>query len=214
MNHVNRIHGDSKVDGSGEKVVEMTDCTKCDRQVKTSKLLLHYKRSHGCLPPGHEPGSFMCDQCPNVYISQLSLKMHLKTAHSGKIYKTTTKKHRKCPHCVKTFTTLTSYKEHLKVKHENSATFNCPECPRSFGTSKKLNNHKKLVHMRVKCEVCGQEICNSFMLRRHKASAHGIVPKDVYQCKLCPMFFSLELSLDKHIESKHGIIKPEFRGTL
>ena len=64
MNHVNRIHGDSKVDGSGEKVVEMTDCTKCDRQVKTSKLLLHYKRSHGCLPPGHEPGSFMCDQCP------------------------------------------------------------------------------------------------------------------------------------------------------
>ena len=64
MNHVNRIHGDSKVDGSGEKVVEMTDCTKCDRQVKTSKLLLHYKRSHSCLPPGHEPGSFMCDQCP------------------------------------------------------------------------------------------------------------------------------------------------------
>ena len=64
MNHVNRIHGDSKVDGSGKKVVEMTDCTKCDRQVKTSKLLLHYKRSHGCLPPGHEPGSFMCDQCP------------------------------------------------------------------------------------------------------------------------------------------------------
>ena len=64
LNHVNRIHGDSKVDGSGEKVVEMTDCTKCDRQVKTSKLLLHYKRSHGCLPPGHEPGSFMCDQCP------------------------------------------------------------------------------------------------------------------------------------------------------
>ena len=42
----------------------MTDCTKCDRKVKSSKLLLHYKRSHGCLPPGHEPGSFMCDQCP------------------------------------------------------------------------------------------------------------------------------------------------------
>jgi uncharacterized Zn-finger protein len=119
-----------------------------------------------------------------------------------------------CVYCGKNFSQQGNFEEHVKVKHENSATFNCPECPRSFGTSKKLNNHKKLVHMRVKCEVCGQEICNSFMLRRHKASAHGIVPKDVYQCKLCPMFFSLELSLDKHIESKHGIIKPEFRGTL
>ena len=119
-----------------------------------------------------------------------------------------------CVYCGKNFSQQGNFEEHVKVKHENSATFNCPECPRSFGTSKKLNNHKKLVHMRVKCEVCGQEICNSFMLRRHKASAHGIVPKDVYQCKLCPMFFSLELSLDKHIESKHGIIKPEFRATL
>ena len=75
LNHVNRIHGDSKVDGSGEKVVEMTDCTKCDRQVKTSKLLLHYKRSHGCLPPGHEPGRFMCDQCPAELQSQVIYRL-------------------------------------------------------------------------------------------------------------------------------------------
>ena len=52
----------------------MTDCTKCDRKVKSSKLLLHYKRSHGCLPPGHEPGSFMCDQCPAELQSRVCFK--------------------------------------------------------------------------------------------------------------------------------------------
>ena len=62
MNHINRVHHTRN--GTGAKVIEMIDCTKCDRKVKSSKLLLHYKRSHGCLPPGHEPGSFMCDQCP------------------------------------------------------------------------------------------------------------------------------------------------------
>ena len=93
---------------------------------------------------------FMCDQCPNVYISQLSLKMHLKTAHSGKIYKTTTKKHRKCPHCVKTFTTLTSYKEHLKVKHENSTPYKCDLCHRSYGTKSRLKVHKRNMHQRIK----------------------------------------------------------------
>ena len=49
---------------------------------------------------------------------------------------------------------------------------------------------KKLVLEQVKCDECGKEICNSFILKRQKATVHGIKPKDDFQCELCPIFFS------------------------
>ena len=64
-----------------------------------------------------------------------------------------------------------------------------------------------MVHQRVKCEECGKEICNSFILKRHKASVHGITPKDAYQCRECPSFFSTQTSLEKHVRSKHKPIR-------
>ena len=76
------------------------------------------------------------------------------------------------------------------VKHEKNAKHQCAECHRSYGTNDKLQSHKKLVHEQVKCDECGKEICNSFILKRQKATVHGIKPKDDFQCELCPMFFS------------------------
>jgi len=207
--HYKEVHNDTV------SIFDHMTCSSCEKPFTASSYYIqHHQSVHGGLPPEYKDKElFQCDQCPLIYLASISLSVHRSNKHRKEL-PPKAKPCFICVYCGKNFSQQGNFEEHVKVKHENSATFNCPECPRSFGTSKKLNNHKKLVHMRVKCEVCGQEICNSFMLRRHKASAHGIVPKDVYQCKLCPMFFSLELSLDKHIESKHGIIKPEFRGTL
>jgi len=52
-----------------------------------------------------------------------------------------------------------------------------------------------------------KEICNSFILKRHKATVHGIKPKDDFQCELCPMFFSYRSTLDKHIVSSNQPVK-------
>ena len=135
--------------------------------------------------------------------SQLSLKMHIKTTHSGKVYKSTTKKNRKCPYCEKTFTTLTSYKEHLKVKHENSTPYKCDQCHRSYGTKSRLKVHKRNMHQRIKCDECGQEICNAFILKRHKATVHGTRPTNVFQCDYCPLFYNRRTALDKHLLKHH-----------
>ena len=106
----------------------------CYTSIKIS-FFQHFRAIHGGLPSqDSKQPQFMCHQCPNVYISQISLKKHINTAHSGKVYQTPLPKHRKCPFCDKVFTTLTSYKEHLKVKHENSTPFKCPSCHRSYGT--------------------------------------------------------------------------------
>ena len=55
-----------------------------------------------------------------------------------------------------------------------------------------------------KCEECGKEICNEYNLKRHKAFAHGIQPNNVHHCEKCPLFFSTQISLEKHITSKHN----------
>ena len=33
---------------------EFENCSKCDQKVRSSKIVVHFKRSHGCLPPGKD----------------------------------------------------------------------------------------------------------------------------------------------------------------
>ena len=96
-----------------------------------------------------------------------------------------------------------NFQEHIIVKHEKSATHKCDQCSQSFGYLSKLHDHQKQVHQRVKCEDCGKDVCNAFMLKRHRATVHGIKPIDSHQCNQCPMFFTIRSSLDKHIAAKH-----------
>ena len=104
--------------------------------------------------------------------------------HTGQKQKK--KQEHKCPHCDKVFKMQQSYREHVKVKNEKSTPYKCGQYNRAYGTLIKLRNHKKLVHERVKCEECVKDICNLFILKRHKASVHGIKPSDAFQYELCP----------------------------
>ena len=162
--------------------------------------LQHYQSTHGNLPPEYMGKElFICDQCPQVFITKVSFAAHKVNVHSGDKRQI----EKKCQYCEKVFKTYSNYKEHVMVKHEKNAKHKCDECHRSYGTNAKLQSHKKLVHERVKCDECGKEICNSFILKRHKATVHGIKPKDDFQCEHCPMFFSYRSTLDKHVASKH-----------
>jgi len=67
----------------------------------------------------------------------------------------------------------------------------------------KMAKNIEIVHRRVKCEICDQEICNKLLLKRHKAKVHGIKPDNVHQCKYCPLFFNIKGFLDKHLAKKH-----------
>ena len=256
---------------------EFETCSECNQPVRKGKLVVHYKRSHGTLPPGYESGTFMCDQCPAELRSKKSLLNHIKVVHdedkplkytchecqldfSGSRYLIchykkvhgeippefrdqkqylcdqcpdvfltkhslhlhTLRKHpnendkpipkrvykkkdkiSKCPHCEKTFRCDRNLKEHIKVVHEKVTPFECDQCTRKFGLKRTLHSHKQIVHAKVNCEECGQEIYNSFELKRHKASVHGIVPSNVFHCQHCPLFFRSEKNLSYHIANKH-----------
>ena len=108
-----------------------------------------------------------------------------------------------CPTCQKEFKNHSNLKEHILVKHENKRDHHCDQCTQSFGTLNILRTHKRNVHNRVRCEECGKESYNSFALKRHLSTAHGIKPKNVFHCHNCPLFFSSQSALVKHIVSKH-----------
>ena len=178
---------------------ETIECNSCEETFRAPSFYIqHYQSSHGSVPPEYiDRELFVCDQCTQVFVTKISLSLHISNVHSDKHGK-------KCQFCEKVFKYNKNLKEHVASKHEKNTPFKCDLCDRSYGTKTKLNDHKNLVHQRVKCDECGKEVCNSFTLKRHKASVHGTNPKDAYQCERCPKFFSSQTNLDKHIVSKHN----------
>ena len=173
-------------------------------------LLIHFRHVHKDIPPEYKDlPQFICDQCPDIFLSEAHLKGHISRKHSKKgIVKTSAppKKYvrKQCPHCEKTFGGYNPLQEHILVKHENNTPHQCDQCPRKFGLSHTLRVHKQYVHTKVRCEVCNEEVCNSFVLKRHKAAVHGLVPSNALKCQLCPMFFHAKKSLQNHMEKKHS----------
>lgn len=200
-----KLHIKSKHTDAPLKALK-TICPECGQEFNaTMYFVQHYKYVHGGIPPGFEDKEkFMCDQCPSVFFNNLSLKLHYKTKHAEGSKDANVKTGRRnCPHCDKTFATYLSYKEHIKSKHEKDTPYKCDQCHRSYGTSGRLRVHVKNMHQRIKCDQCGQEICNVFILKRHKASVHGITPTDAYQCEFCPSFFEHLKAKEKHVAKHH-----------
>ena len=185
---------------------EKIKCKSCVESFRAvSFYIAHHREVHGSLPPEHIGKElFVCDQCPFVTLTKRSLRYHLIIVHKDGNYKAQKKPTPKqCSYCEKVFKNPGNLKEHILTKNENRRDHHCDECERSFGTPAFLKTHKLNVHNRVRCEECGKEHYNAFELKRHKANVHGIKPKGVHQCKLCPLFFNAQKSLEKHILSKH-----------
>jgi KRAB domain-containing zinc finger protein len=186
--------------------VKQFKCERCDIDfTKALSYVQHFYKVHGCQPPNMDAGpAFLCDSCPKMYLTQISLDKHRQHVHQG-----VPKRPRhipqklQCPHCEKRLV-KSKLDEHIKSKHEMNTPFKCDKCTRSFGTATFLQTHKNALHKRVNCDLCGQNICNSFWLKRHKSSAHGITPKSSFQCPNCPLFFNLQRYLDNHVKKQHA----------
>ena len=94
-------------------------------------------------------------------------------------------------------------REHVLVVHEKTTPFPCDKCSQKFGTRNYLKSHITVVHSKENCDICGQQVYNLFELKRHKASAHGIIPEGVFLCDTCPLFFKYQLNLTRHKQTKH-----------
>lgn len=117
--------------------------------------------------------------------------------------KASKRKEKRCPHCDKVYSRNSNLQEHIKVVHEKKTLLECDECPRKFGFKRTLESHKKVVHSKVTCDICGQTVYNVFELNSHKATVHGIVAEDAFQCEHCPKVFRAKANLISHVANKH-----------
>lgn len=121
----------------------------------------------------------MCDMCPQEFAKKAQLMHHIAVIHQNQPPKARPKAKNvifNCDQCDKTFVKKTSLEAHVLKIHQQKLTLKCDECCKMFATSCKLSSHKGLVHAKVQCELCNEEVYNKYALRGHLSKMHGVSP--------------------------------------
>jgi uncharacterized C2H2 Zn-finger protein len=138
------------------------NCQLCPKSFTTwggRRMHLHLK--HFNLNP-----DFECDICKQLFPSELTLRTHLRQAH-------TTKKTHQCDLCNQNCSTSDVLKQHKIAKHSNT-TFPCDECGKGFSTKQQLQRHFQLHtgERNYECPVCFKLFGQNLVLRAHVEKLH------------------------------------------
>ena len=174
-------------------------------------LLTHSQSVHKTIPKLLQKWiKAKCDQCDIYFLSKGILTrhkgyMHAKNPRNQHIRGDVPEMYQ-CKYCDKPFKSERNCREHVMVVHEKNTPHQCKLCSRKFGLKSNLRNHMQVKHNRMTCDICGQEQYNGFYLKRHKASAHGVIPPGHFKCPICPDWFKHKANIEKHIKTKHPIL--------
>ncbi|XP_047227396.1 zinc finger E-box-binding homeobox 2-like isoform X1 [Girardinichthys multiradiatus] len=132
-----------------------------------------------------------------------------------------------CPYCERGYKRLTSLKEHIKYRHENTEeTFTCLLCAETFTQRSQLERHmtthkppmdqppllsEGAANRKFKCSECGKAFKYKHHLKEHLRIHSGEKP---YECSNCKKRFSHSGSYSSHISSKKCIGLVSFNGRV
>ena len=69
-------------------------------------------------------------------------------------------------------------------------------------SSKKQNETEKVITSSCKCEICGRELKNKYILKTHM-KLHQDKETIKQQCPICQKFYCSKYYLSKHMRQKH-----------
>lgn len=150
-------------------------CDNCDKRfIWKGALRAHLNVNH---QPESERKDYVCTICQRKYQSAGSLSWHKKTSHSQEQQ---IKIKNLCEICSKTFSTQTSFKEHM------------------------LTHSADCEKLQLQCKICGKWLKNQRCLKSHMM-LHAEVD---HSCTICPYTTKKEHLLKNHILTKHTSDRP------
>lgn len=134
---------------------------------------------------------YMCETCGKSYMSQASLRQHLKFAHREN-------KHI-CRKCCTQFNTISDYRKHFD-ESKKCWSHLCNLCGERFKGWHLKEQHLQQIHGRdekkLTCPECGECFRSRKLMRIHFKFSHT---DDVLTCTFCGQKFDYKSSLDCHL---------------
>ena len=123
--HIDCVHTGRYQNNVVNKGLDYIDSIKCSSCYETfsagNHYIQHHQAVHGGIPPEYiDKEQFMCDQCPNVFMSKQRLTTHKWSVH---LNKRKPSQGVQCQHCGKRYKGGQNLKEHVKKDHEKSTPF-------------------------------------------------------------------------------------------
>ncbi|XP_069670439.1 oocyte zinc finger protein XlCOF6.1-like isoform X3 [Periplaneta americana] len=166
---------------------EKSEPSESDEIPRDEDKLTHYRRDSSVIGDiSHD--SITCNICNEVFVTQQSLKCHLRTH--------TFRKSLTCDVCGKNFTQMGHLKDHSRI-HTGERPYKCDLCGKSFLQSGCLKQHS-VIHSDekpFKCDVCGTCFSQSVQLKSHSRLHTGERP---FKCDECGKSFSESGNLKRH----------------
>ena len=152
---------------------------------------------------------YPCNLCNKVFNKKAVLNQHRQDIHG---IEDPNKKHKSCPHCLKTFTNLA---QHIDIVHNETKKYNCQKCGKRFFDNRELRRH----HIRyLKTGECKKEMPDSFKfvcdfegcsyksnkkcnMEMHQQSVHLNMK---FPCPECNKNLSSKANLNSHVKNVHG----------
>ena len=157
------------------------NCPHCGLQSsRRDNLEAHVQLVHGI----DSESPFQCDDCQETFDRKSSFQRHARNLKTN------------CSICSAIFCTLKQLQQHRMKSHPHG--HECSKCERTFQDKTHLNRHIKASRSNLICEVCTQEFCTTFDLRKHM----GGHEQEKFECSFCNKSLSTNFNLKTHIANR------------
>ncbi|XP_075159011.1 uncharacterized protein LOC142232179 [Haematobia irritans] len=137
-----------------------------------------------------------CDLCSTTATNFNALREHFRDVHKTRCYI-------KC--CDRKFFRRCVLMDHISL-HINPEIHKCDICGKSSTTKHNLKLHKQVMHgtlNQFECEICHRQFNQKPTLDRHLLT--HVIGEKKYFCKECDKGYVLEVQLNSHIKTVHGV---------